>query len=467
MDIIKNAPIIKFLTDKDFKTRIIKLAIVLVFMCLGFISDLCVYISFAFCATFIAFEFSMDSILWVVLMAINTQYGITSITLIVMWEMVAILLIKFIIDLKSKRVNYKNWRFKTICLLFLTLCLLTLLPFGQVYKFSLQLRAFSLFAVSVMGLLYVKEVNFKQFFILIAVSVVVLSGCFYVFELIDLVSCGYKAPYSQGLVNRFSVFSADPNFTGAILICALACWFIAYKKKFINRWLYFVILTMIGIFLLMTISKATYLIVGLFGLFVITENVVIAIKTKNSKNLLELVWYSIVLLIACAICWRYLDAMYQRIFNPAMGWWSEGDNQGLSNFTTGRFDLWKIYLKAIFSSVPVFLFGYGTGSDYIGPGAAHSMPLDYLYRYGFLTTIILVAIFIIATIPYIKKAKVFNFVPLICITGIFCSIGSVSPKYIYIFVIMFLSLCCNGIESGRNKIEINNTNKDEVKQNKE
>ena len=451
MDIIKNSPIIRFLSGKDFKTKAIKLSVVLAFMCLGFISDLCAYIAFAFCATFIAFEFSMESIFWVVLLAINTQYGITSITLIAMWEMIAVLLIKFIVDLKYRRINYKNWRFITIVTLFAILCLLTLLPLSQVYKFGLQLRAFSLFALSVLGLLYVKQINFKQFFTLIAISVVVLCGCFYLFELVDLVSMGYTAPYSKGIVNRFSAFSADPNFTGAILICALMCWFIAYKKKFIRKNLYFIGLTLIGIFLLMTISKATYLIVGLFGAYVIVENIVTSIKTKNSKYLLELAWYVLALIIACVVCWRYLDAMYQRIFHPGMGWWSEGENQGLSNFTTGRIDLWKIYLKAIFSSGSVFLFGHGTGSDYVGPGATHSMPLDYLYRYGFLTTIILVAIFVIATIPYLKKAKVFNFIPLVCITGIFCSIGSISPKYIYIFSIMFLALCCNGIEFKREK----------------
>ena len=140
----------------------------------------------------------------------------------------------------------------------------------------------------------------------------------------------------------------------------------------------------------------------------VVENIIVTIKTKNAKHLMELVYYLVTLLIACAICWKYVDAMYQRIFNPRAGWWNDEDSNTMSNLTTGRSELWMGYLKAIFSDWRIFLFGSGVKSwfGYIGT-SAHSMPIEYLYKYGIIVVMILLAIFVIGfkivVILYAKK----------------------------------------------------------------
>jgi len=460
---IKDSAIFKFLCDKDLKTRAIKFAIALLFMCLGYVNSFFVYIAFSLCVIYLFCEFSMDSIFWVCFLAIAIRSQAFLIYAI-MWVMIIILSIKFVLDLKNKKINYKNWRFITISALFLALILLLLLPLCKVYNFIYQFGAFTLFILATLGLVYVKEINFKNLFILLPILCAVLCVCYHLLSLFDIVHCLYEAKSSYGNLGRFDPIYADPNFTGAALIGAISCWFVAYKKNYITKQPYFVVLTILFIFSIMTISKATLLILAVFALFVLIDNVVTTIKTKNPKNLLELVYYAIALIVTLIICFQYVDAMYQRLFNPSSGWWTEGDETGLATLTTGRTDLWRVYLEGIFSSPQTLLFGFGGKAPLISQAAAHNTPLDYVFRFGVLPTAILVAIFIIAAIPYLKKIKLYNFVPVILLTGIFCSLGSTNSKYIWVFVISFMTLCCNGIEFNHDKITKEQKEEDEIKQ---
>ena len=467
MEKIKNLTIFKFLNATDFKSKCIKLAILLSFMVLGFVAEAFVYLAFATCLIYIVGEYSTDSLLWVIISAVYMSYNNAVLIFVLMWTLSAVLLLKLILDLKNKNVNLKSWYLITIISLFAAICLMVLLPLCKTYSFGSQLNKLALFSLSVLSLIYIKEINIKNILLLFASATAILGLMHYVFTQCDIIAIGYTAEYSKGKILRFSPFSNDPNFSGAIFICAIMAWFIAYKRNLINRYIYFGGLTIGGMLVLMTISKACYFIVALFGVYVVIENIVITIKTKQAKHLLELVYYLGALLIAVAVCWKFADSMYQRIFNPGSGWWTEGElNNTMSNLTTGRSVLWKDYLVAIFSSWQIMLFGAGTDAEYIGHGAAHSMPLDYLYRYGILTVVLLIALFVVAVLPYLKKVKPYNFVPLICITGIFCSIGSVSAKYIYVFATVFVTLCCNGIaslqESTETTDETNTSEKEQV-----
>ena len=461
MEKIKNLAIVRFLNATDFKSKCIKLAILLCFMALGFVVEAYIYIAFATCLLYILFEHSADSLVWIIITAVYMPYDNAALTFILMWMLSAILLLKLILDLKNKNINFKSWYLITIISLFAAICLMILLPLSKTYSFGSQFNKLALFSLVVLGLIYIREIKVKNILLLFACAVGILGLIYYLFTQCDFITTGYMADYSKGQILRFSPFSNDPNFSGAILICAIMAWFTSYKRKLINKYVYFGGLTIGGILILMTISKAAYFIIALFGIYVVIENIVITIRTRNVKNLLELAYYLGALLIALAVCWKYVDSMYQRIFNPGSGWWNEGkEDAGLSNLTTGRTDLWIAYIKAIFSSPQILLFGAGTDAEYIGYGAAHSMPLDYLYRYGILVVILLIALFIVAILPYLKKSKPYNFVPLICITGIFCSIGSVSAKYIYLFTTVFITLCCNGIENLQiSSEEISKTNK--------
>ena len=447
MEAISNAWVVKALNGKEFKNRFIKLALLLGVVFLSFFSNSMGYIIFAFCVTYITFEFSADSIFWIMLAGVCVPYISVFFVHVLMWIFIVTLLIRLVVDLVKKRIDYKNWRFITLISLFGALALLILLPLSTTYSFMAQLKRLSLFASLILAVIYIKQINVKHTLLFFVISVVSICGLFVIAEALnaDYAANVYKCMYSNGVVSRFGVFNNDPNFTGATLICALASWFFLYRKNYINNYWYFAGLALIGYFAVTTISKATYLIIGIFALYVVVENVVITIKTKNPKHLLELLWYVAVLAVVFAIGWKYVNAMYQRIFNPNAGMWAEGDNLSFTNLTTGRSDIWIGYFKEIFGSWQMLLFGAGASAGFVNR-PAHSLPIEYLYRYGVLGVLVMLAIFVVSAWPYIKKVKPYSFVPMVIITGIFCSIGSISAKYIYIFALVFLTLCYNGIK---------------------
>lgn len=456
---------VSFLKDKTLKVKLIKLSVVLLGCFLTFLNRDFGYLTAGVIAIYVAFEFSADSLSWLIIVGIMVPYIKVVCLYILMCELIVILMIYLVQDIRSKAINCKNWRFITLVSLLFVIALLLLLPLAKSYRFASQVKRLSLFTVLLLGVFYVRQINIKNLLIMFSIAVASLCGLFMLAKL-----CGggndtiIKEAYSKGLVERFSALNMDPNFTGAILICAITSWFILYRKNWINKCLYFGGLFILGIFAIMTVSKATYIIIGLLGMFAIVENIVITIKTKNYKHLIELLWYLIVIVLAGVICWKYVDCMYNRLFNPERGWWSNENNDGvMANLTTGRTDLWIGYLKVIFSSWQIALFGAGVNADYAVPGcSAHSMPITYMYKYGLLIVIALLAIFFISALPYIKKSKPYNFVPVILITAIFCSLGEINVKYIYIFVITFLTLCCNGIEYEKSN-DLNITREPDIK----
>ena len=119
--------------------------------------------------------------------------------------------------------------------------------------------------------------------------------------------------------------------------------------------------------------------------------------------------------------------------------------------------MWIAYVDKIFSSWQIALFGVGVTGDYAVTGtAAHCMPIEYVYRYGILSVLIMLAILVVAVMPFIKKAKVYNFMPLVIIAGMLCSLGGISARYIYVFAIQCFTLCYNGVEDENLNNAINN-----------
>ena len=458
MESIKNTIVFKFLRGRSLKTKFIKMSIILGVLFLTFLSPSFGYLAVALCAMYMALEFSADSIVWILLIGLNVPYISMFGMHMLMWEYIVILLIQMAMGIVNKKINCKDWRFITLVSLFIVLCLLLVLPLAESYKFSSQVMRLGMFATLLLAVWYIKQIKIKDILILFATSVAVVCVLFLIAKALgggnDVLITN---DYSKGTVERFSLFNLDPNFTGLALICAIVSMFILYKKNLINKYIYFGGLSVFMIFSLMTISKATCMIIGLFGLYVAIENIVISIKTKNYKHLLELVYYLGAVLVACIVCWKYVDAMFYRFSSAFDSGSTTTSSETMSNLTTGRSELWIAYVDKIFSSWQIALFGVGVTGDYAVTGtAAHCMPIEYVYRYGILSVLIMLAILVVAVMPFIKKAKVYNFMPLVIIAGMLCSLGGISARYIYVFAIQCFTLCYNGVEDENLNNAINN-----------
>lgn len=437
-----------FLHSKDLKTRIYKLFIILG---LAFLTELNISIStVALIATivFVVAEWDASSIVWVCITGILSASLTWSGVNYSIYVLCAILLIKFVLKFMAKKVEWKNWRFITIFSLYVLIIALLLLPLSVDYKFTRQFVKVPFFTLLVLMIYFIKEVNIKDCLYLFTISVVAggLMLC-----LADY--CGglkyknnFPTYYSGGKVNRLTLFLKDPNFTGSILLCGLACAYILHRRQKINNVLYFAFVAILGFFALRTISKACLFMITLLGLFILIENIVKFIKTKNKKYLIELGVYLLIVAVVCAIEWKYVNALFYRFFKNTEGWWSEGGHAGVDELTTGRFSLWMSYLKTIFGNPRMLFFGAGLNSGYIGGNSSHNLIIEYLYKFGILICLSIVAIIVIGCVPYLKKCKFYNFVPPIIIIGIMCSIGSVLSRYFYVFALTYMTIVWNGVE---------------------
>lgn len=439
------------LKSTNLKAMLLKLGIALCLLFITYFVPAFKWVLLVYFMVCVALEYSASSLIWVVFGAVTLPYsnlvGKVAIYLILMGEMLAVYAVKLAIMLLKKQVNIKNWRTITLLSLYCIFSLLMLLPVSQVYKIGSQLSFWYFVTFLLSTLCLIKEINIKNF---LKCFVIMVLGICVSFLFVTIVNSNYGvqilASYSKGVVNRFSPVLGDPNLACGVIIIALFSLFALYKQKEINKLVYFSLLTMLGIFVLRTLSKSALIVVAVFAVYLVLDIVITSIITKNKKHLLELVWYLIAFAIVGLIEWQYIDALFYRVTGEYKGWWNQEQTaKPLDNLTTGRMTLWIEYLKAIFGNAQILLFGSGINSGFVFRGAAHNAIIEYLYKLGLVQTLILFAIFVISAIPYLKKLKVHNFVPIALITLFYCSVGSTSAKHMSIFIVSFITLCYSGL----------------------
>ena len=455
--------ILGFMKKTNLNVMLLKLGIAMCLLFITYFVPAFKWVMLAYFMVCVAFEYSASSLIWVVFGAVTLPYsnliGKVAIYLILMGEMIAIYAIKLALMLVKKQVNIKGWRTITLLSLYCIFSLLMLLPVSQVYKIGSQLSFWYFVTFLLLTLCFVKEINVKNF---LKCFVIMVLGICVSFLFVTIVNSNYGvqilASYSKGVVNRFSPVLGDPNLACGVIIIAFFSLFALYKQKEINKPVYFSLLTLLGVFVLRTLSKSALIVVAVFAVYLILDIVITSIITKNKKHLLELVWYLIAFTIVGLIEWQYIDALFYRVTGEYNGWWNQEQTaKPLDNLTTGRMTLWIEYLKAIFGNAQILLFGSGINSGFVFRGAAHNAIIEYLYKLGLVQTLILFAIFVISAIPYLKKLKVYNFVPIALITLFYCSVGSTSAKHMSIFIVSFITLCYSGLinNSAENVEKIN------------
>lgn len=452
--------IFNILKSTDLKVRLIKLSFAL---CLLFITYFVPAFRWVILVTFsiyIACEYSANSIIWVAFSAVTIPYtnliGDIGLYHILMGEMLAVYVVKLLLLLTKKQFNIKNWRTITLLILFGVFTLFLLLPFAVTYKFGSQLSLWFLVTFLIATLIFVKEIDVKNFLFSLVVMLIgiclifLISGIF-----ISNLGTVFPTSYSKGKVYRFMPMQADPNFSCGILLIGIMSLFILYKQKHINGLVYFSLLTILGLFSLRTLSKAGILVLSVFACYIIIDVIVASVKTKNSKLLIELAWYGLALGLVCLLEWQFVDALFNRLMGDKITLWNQSEDPlSLDNLTTGRAALWIGYLKTIFTNPRILFFGAGMNAPYIYGGAAHSTPIEYIYRIGVVEVLILVVMFVVSILPYIKNTKIFNYIPLVLITMFYCSIGSTSSKHMLIYIVTFVTFCYSGLhyENLKNKM---------------
>lgn len=192
---------------------------------------------------------------------------------------------------------------------------------------------------------------------------------------------------------RFTALYSDPNYLSKTLIVLCISLFVLIQQKAIGSKYYVLIALLIG-FGFQTISKSFFL------MLIVMTILFFAISIRTGR------WgTSLAIALFCAIVVLFMhgrisvfDSFLERITST-------------NDVTTGRVEIWKDYISAIFSSPINLLFGFGIGST--PKYMAHNTYLELLYTYGIFGSLTFIAGLKYASGNKIRRGEFENWAPAI------------------------------------------------------
>jgi len=185
----------------------------------------------------------------------------------------------------------------------------------------------------------------------------------------------------QGMT-RLAGYYGDPNFYSAHISAALSgAMLLVLKEKTTVRRVMLVIFSIVLIYCgLLSISKSFFIIFFVLLLLWIAEALVMRGKISFKIALIFVVLVSAMFILSSTLFVDLIDAVTERF----------RDNLTAADLTTGRTELWSIYLKAIFTNPWLLLFGKGYTSVLVGEKISHNTLIQILYQFGLIGTSLLI-----------------------------------------------------------------------------
>lgn len=182
---------------------------------------------------------------------------------------------------------------------------------------------------------------------------------------------------------RHSGYYGDPNFYSAIITTAMSGILVLLsnqgkKSRAIALVLTVLLLVYCG---LLSVSK-TFLLVAVC-LFLFWGADLMFQKGKLSAKL------TMIVITIVAICFLLSSTVFTDLIDVALSRFSRDAN--LSDFTTGRTDLWLNYLRALGSDPKLLLFGSGYTKVEVGGRASHNTIIQMVYQFGLVGSVFLVS----------------------------------------------------------------------------
>ncbi len=294
---------------------------------------------------------------------------------------------------------------------YIFLCCITINGIGGALEIAKIILAFSLVYFFAQNY---KEEDFKLFFTfyLLAIFTSTAMGLFRgviprLTELTGVASATYIGNYNEGTLTtsiRFSGLNHDPNYYSAMLLPAVVVTFqslfLDKKNKRIINIILFGIISLLGF---LTLSKSFILVYAVIvGLIMLTQ-----IKKRPFLVLF------LILLIAGVIIIDPLGVFSKLLlrFDDVHG------VRDLNTLTTGRLNIWKMYISEITKSKFRMFFGYGIDADYVNGTATHNLYIEGIYKLGIIGLVLFAAYYTVIFVSHRKKGhtRLVNILPLICI----------------------------------------------------
>lgn len=225
---------------------------------------------------------------------------------------------------------------------------------------------------------------------------------------------------------RFSGLYLDPNYYSISAIFALTlCLMLLFRKEG-NRLLLIVSIAALSVFGFISYSKMFLLAFAIVVLMFFFNRI------KSSKGKTGIVAAFIIgggLLYNWMSTHQYIAVMMRRLIGK--------------DISTGRFSIWKTYLKYIGNSPGTLFFGDGLGAPYYNGGGPHNTFIESVYFLGLLGSIILI---IVLVSIFLCNKKHFprstaNFVLLTVFLIMIFTLGCLTVNdLMFYFMLMYISL---------------------------
>lgn len=192
---------------------------------------------------------------------------------------------------------------------------------------------------------------------------------------------------------RFTALYSDPNYLSKTLIVLCISLFVLIQQKAIGSKYYVLIALLIG-FGFQTISKSFFLMLIVMTILFFA----ISIRTRHWGTSLAITLFCAIVVLFMHGRISVFDSFLERITST-------------NDVTTGRVEIWKDYISAIFSSPINLLFGFGIGST--PKYMAHNTYLELLYTYGIFGSLTFIAGLKYASGNKIRRGEFENWAPAI------------------------------------------------------
>lgn len=269
---------------------------------------------------------------------------------------------------------------------------------------------------------FIKDIDVKKVVLYYTHSVLIFIGTGL---LLSLFNIGKDMLWMEG---RFMAFSTNPNSLYALCLMSMAFLTALYFKKQISKsvfWVYNVILLIGG---LLTMSKAFLICLCiLIVMFFIFEFI-----SNKKLALIELCVFVVAGLIFVLIFKDRIEILLDRFLNTS-------SENVLDSIFTGRIRIWRIYLTTWTSSPCKFIFGCGVSAPQPITLESHSSYIKFLYQYGLVGNLIIVANIVTMLILNRDKIKINWFACLAVVMFLLRSLveSFVGVKYIGLIILAF------------------------------
>lgn len=296
----------------------------------------------------------------------------------------------------SRNISIHHW-VPGLCLISIALVVKTL------YGYSID-NSFLLFSASVLLIPFLTretdaEYDFYWLTVFFSLGIIIAAITAKYLTVFPTITRYIGTDYGGLGIIRRSGYYGDPNFYSAHITAALSGILVMLLNN--NRSKRIAVITVLSIALVycgfLSVSKSFILVaICLFFVWLVEF---MFIKGRVSVKLMTILTFLVVtvFLLSTTVFTDLIGMMLSRFSNTS----------NLSDFTTGRIDLWSKYLEALTDDPLLLLFGKGFTSVLIFDKASHNTIIQVIYQFGLIGSGFLIAWIVCSVRVLLGKTKVY------------------------------------------------------------